>query len=170
MVDDGPDRPTDKNIRHAFLWAVHPANADADPPRHLESALRWLSRLPLPHPHHGGGEPSRATRFVAVGWWRSSPSCTTPVSGRPRPSRSARSTANYPTRDGDASSSPRPCRSPPRSRPTAAIGTTLEDSSSASSLDAYGVRIGSLIPSVNGDWATDTQIPPNLTQRDSVPT
>jgi hypothetical protein len=44
MVDDGPDRPTDKNIRHAFLWAVHPANADADAPRHLESALRWLRR------------------------------------------------------------------------------------------------------------------------------
>jgi integrase len=48
MVDDGPDRPTDKNIRHAFLRAVHPANADADPPRHLKSALRWLRRRSLP--------------------------------------------------------------------------------------------------------------------------
>jgi hypothetical protein len=44
MVDDGPDCPTDKNIRHTFLWTVHPANADAEPPRHLESALRWLRR------------------------------------------------------------------------------------------------------------------------------
>jgi integrase len=48
MVEDGSGRPTDKNIRHAFLWAVHPANTEAGPPPHLESALGWLKRRSLP--------------------------------------------------------------------------------------------------------------------------
>ncbi|MEV5747170.1 tyrosine-type recombinase/integrase [Actinoallomurus sp. NPDC052308] len=47
MVEGGPERPTDTALRHAFLWAVHPANAQADPPRKLEPAVRWLSRRSL---------------------------------------------------------------------------------------------------------------------------
>jgi integrase len=48
MLEDGPARPADKDIRHAFLWAVHPANVEANPPPHLELALRWLKRRSLP--------------------------------------------------------------------------------------------------------------------------
>ena len=42
MVEDGRDRPANRELRRAFLWAVLPANVSAEPPGEQEAALRWL--------------------------------------------------------------------------------------------------------------------------------
>src|ERR1022692_1001552 len=47
MVEDGRDRPGSRELRSAFLWAVLPANADAEPPGGLEAPLRWLRQRSL---------------------------------------------------------------------------------------------------------------------------
>ncbi|ACY99472.1 integrase family protein [Thermomonospora curvata DSM 43183] len=48
MVEDGTDRPSHGELRKAFLWAVLPANQDAEAPSSLVSALRWLRQRSLP--------------------------------------------------------------------------------------------------------------------------
>ncbi len=47
MVEDGRDRPGNRDLRRAFLWAVLPANSNAAPPGGLEVSLRWLRQRSL---------------------------------------------------------------------------------------------------------------------------
>ena len=42
MVDGGPDAPGPRELRRAFLWSVHPANAATQAPPELAAAVRWL--------------------------------------------------------------------------------------------------------------------------------
>jgi integrase len=42
MADGGRDAPAPRELRRAFLWSVHPANAAAAVPPELAAAARWL--------------------------------------------------------------------------------------------------------------------------------
>ena len=42
MVEARSDRPAPRDLRRAFLWAVLPANADAEPPKDIHDDLIWL--------------------------------------------------------------------------------------------------------------------------------
>lgn len=48
MVETTRDTPGARDLRRAFLWAVLPANADAEPPKELDDSLTWLRDHSLP--------------------------------------------------------------------------------------------------------------------------
>lgn len=48
MTRTGRDRPSTRELRKAFLWAVLPANADSKPPKELDDTLSWLREHSLP--------------------------------------------------------------------------------------------------------------------------
>jgi len=48
MVETTRDKPAARDLRRAFLWAVLPANAAAEPPKELDESLNWLVDHSLP--------------------------------------------------------------------------------------------------------------------------
>ena len=42
MAETGPGRPSNQDLRKAFIWAVLPANADTSAPPELTATVRWL--------------------------------------------------------------------------------------------------------------------------------
>src|SRR5258707_859654 len=48
MVETRRDTPAARDLRRAFLWAVLPANAAAEPPKELDENLNWLVDHSLP--------------------------------------------------------------------------------------------------------------------------
>jgi integrase len=48
MVEATPDHPDSRDLRRAFLWAVLPANAEAEPPKDVSDSLDWLREHSLP--------------------------------------------------------------------------------------------------------------------------
>jgi integrase len=48
MVEARSDRPTPRDLRRAFLWAVLPANAEAEPPKEVHDSVMWLEEHSRP--------------------------------------------------------------------------------------------------------------------------
>ncbi len=48
MVENRSDRPAPRDLRRALLWAVLPANAEAEPPKDIHDSLAWLDKHSQP--------------------------------------------------------------------------------------------------------------------------
>ncbi|HET7015990.1 MAG TPA: hypothetical protein VFI65_18855 [Streptosporangiaceae bacterium] len=48
MVEKGANRPRNRELRRAFVWAILPSNIDAEAPEELAEGLRWLRERSRP--------------------------------------------------------------------------------------------------------------------------